>query len=224
MRYLIVSATKMEIEPLLSELTVKKIKEGKKVSASLGDHYIDIIITGIGMMQTAFHLGRILSKKTYDHVIQAGIGGAFDRDLKLASVVEVSSQQYADLGFPGPEKFNDVFDMGLQERDVLPYWHGKLLNRGQNLHHHKALKKVTGVSVNSISSKKKSIKAIIDKYDPDVEVMEGVALHYACLSIGVEYSEIRAISNYVEKRNKESWKIKEAVTELNRYLIDWLKE
>ena len=219
MRYLVVSATSLEIAPLSRAWNLSNLREG--VVQHVGD--LSVLVTGVGMMHTAFHLGRILETGSFDHVIQAGIAGAFHRELELAEVVEVISQQTADLGFPTQNGFNDIFDMGLISPDSEPYRNGRLSNISKQNDMHPGLPKVSGVSVNSISSDEGTISAIISKYQPDVEVMEGVALHYACLKKGLEYSEIRAVSNYVEPRNKSEWKIEEAVGALNTYLMDWLK-
>ena len=45
--------------------------------------------------------------------------------------------------------------------------------------------------------------------------MEGAAFFYACLSAGLEPVQLRAISNYVEPRNREAWRMREAITALN---------
>ena len=50
--------------------------------------------------------------------------------------------------------------------------------------------------------------------------MEGAAFFQACMTEGVAFSEIRAISNYVEPRNRDNWKIAEAIENLNKTLIE----
>jgi len=222
MKYLVVSATALEIKPLLTALNSIEPKDGDLLEGAFGKNSIHVLITGVGMMHMAYHLGIALERNDFDHVVLAGIAGAFDKELKLTEVVEVSTQQFADLGYPDKDRFVDVYDMELQDAHSEPYWNGKLLNPGPTGHKHPLLKKVTGVSVNCISSQQNAIDKIVLKYDPDVEVMEGIALHYACLKKKVEYSEIRAISNYVEVRNKYTWKIKESILALNNYLISWL--
>ena len=37
--------------------------------------------------------------------------------------------------------------------------------------------------------------------------MEGAAFFYVCLKEKVNFFQIRAISNFVEKRNKKNWEI-----------------
>jgi len=44
--------------------------------------------------------------------------------------------------------------------------------------------------------------------------MEGAAFFYACLLEGITCTQIRTISNKVEKRNKDNWDIPLAVKNL----------
>jgi futalosine hydrolase len=53
-----------------------------------------------------------------------------------------------------------------------------------------------------------------------VESMEGAAFMFACEIEDIPYVQIRAISNYVEKRNKEGWNIPLAIENLNRKIME----
>lgn len=44
--------------------------------------------------------------------------------------------------------------------------------------------------------------------------MEGAAFFYACLSAGVPCAQVRAVSNYVERRNRAAWKLGDAIAAL----------
>jgi futalosine hydrolase len=41
-----------------------------------------------------------------------------------------------------------------------------------------------------------------------------------CLTEKIPFAELRAISNYVEPRNRDNWKMKEAIENLNTILIE----
>ena len=49
--------------------------------------------------------------------------------------------------------------------------------------------------------------------------MEGLAFYYVLKLIQKPGIEIRAISNYVEKRNKENWNLKLSIQNLNKELV-----
>lgn len=223
MEYLLVSATGREIRPLLDAFSLDGLRDGDTASVNAYGHRLTVLVTGVGMMQAAFHTGVLLSGQSFDHAIQAGIAGAFDRELALGEVVEVVSQQYGDLGFFADGHITDVFDMGLMDADRAPWWRGKLLNPGKDNRRHATLSKVSGLSVNSVTSQQDVVMELQARYGAQVESMEGIGFQYACLSRGQEYAEIRAISNYVEPRDRGKWQVETAVAALNAYLLDWMR-
>ena len=44
--------------------------------------------------------------------------------------------------------------------------------------------------------------------------MEGAGFMYACLVEGVPFAQIRAVSNVVERRNRNAWKLNVAIDNL----------
>jgi futalosine hydrolase len=74
---------------------------------------------------------------------------------------------------------------------------------------------VTGVTVNTVHGHEPTIAALLERGHADVESMEGAALLYACLLQGVPCAQVRAVSNYVERRNRAAWKMGEAIDALN---------
>src|SRR5688572_32333701 len=96
MKILLVSATKPEIAPFL-EKNGLDTRGSVFSSHSYKGHSLDILITGVGAVQTAYFLGRHL-KPGYDLALNAGICGSFGRNLKLGDVVQVSEDYFADLG------------------------------------------------------------------------------------------------------------------------------
>src|SRR5690606_23292382 len=57
-----------------------------------------------------------------------------------------------------------------------------------------------------------------------LESMEGAAVFYACAQEELPCIQVRAISNYVEQRDKSSWKIDLAITNLNNWLQKFIRE
>jgi futalosine hydrolase len=45
--------------------------------------------------------------------------------------------------------------------------------------------------------------------------MEGAAFMSACLIHKVAFAQVRAVSNFVERRNRASWKMADAILNLN---------
>lgn len=207
MKILLVSATKFEITPLLK--TVRKIRSGEDLSSyRMGKHAVDVLITGVGMTQTAFRLGKILSQKKYDIAINTGLAGSFRKGLQLGEVVNVTADCFADFGTEDGRKFLTAEEIKLVS--AIQYRApGKVTGE---------LKKVKGITVNTVHGNTASIKKAVKKFNPDIETMEGAAFFLACTEEEIPCIQIRAISNYVVRRNKKKWETHRAITNLNNFI------
>jgi len=204
---LVVAATAKEINPFI-ELT------------RTGDiNNADILISGIGLTASTYHLARQFALKKYDLVIQAGVAGCFDLRIPLGAVVAVKQDTIADQSVVELQKLKTLFDLNLVPQDQYPYKKGWLLNTNKEVLKKTKLKIVKGISVNQISTSKQMIKFYRDVFDPVTESMEGAALHYVCLIENIPFVQIRSISNYIGERNKKKWDMMDSIANLNDTLI-----
>ena len=204
---LVVAATAKEINPFI-ELT------------RTGDiNNADILISGIGLTASTYHLAKQFSLKKYDLVIQAGVGGCFDLRIPLGAVVAVKQDAIADQSVVELERLKTLFDLNLVPQDQYPYKKGWLINPNKEVLKKTKLKIVKGISVNQISTSKQMIKFYRDVFAPVSESMEGAALHYVCLMENVPFVQIRSISNYIGERNKQKWDMMNSIVNLNETLI-----
>ncbi|WP_142683729.1 futalosine hydrolase [Chitinophaga polysaccharea] len=213
MKILVTAATTLEIQPFLQYLDTH-IPALKAANCN-----IDVLIAGIGMMHTAFSLGRHLVVNRPDIAIQAGIGGCFRHHRELGEVMLIKKEYLADLGAEDNDQFKDLFDIQLWQPSQPPFTGNSLVNTFAGLPEVPPLPLATGVSVNLVSGSQFTIQKLVAKYDPDIESMEGAAFHYACLLEEIPFLQLRSISNYVEIRDKSKWKILLAVKTLNEQLI-----
>ena len=204
---LVVAATAKEINPLM-ELT----RTG-------GLTNVHILISGIGLTASTYHLNKQLALKKYDFVIQAGVAGSFDRKISLGDVVAVKQDTIADQSVVELQKLKTLFDLKLVPQDQYPYKKGWLINPNKEILKKTKLKIVKGISVNQISTSKQMIKFYRNAFDPVTESMEGAALHYVCLMENVPFLQIRSISNYIGERNKKKWDMMDSIVNLNKALI-----
>lgn len=229
MTVLIVAATPFEIAPLIQWLN--KNLEGHPQTASNGvaayTHpskplEVRVLVTGVGMTATAFHLGQFLTRNKPDWVVNIGIAGAFDRSIALGAVVEVVSDTFADLGVEEADgRFTGLFDLGLAGPDEFPFKNGVLQNPFAR--DFDFLPKAKGLTVNKVHGFEPSIQAFNNQYpDATIETMEGAAFFYACLHAGVRFTALRGISNYVETRNREAWDLPASINGVNEVMKEML--
>jgi futalosine hydrolase len=212
-KILIVSATGAEIKGLLSNDSPIPA-EGVPFLIP-GDDAPDVygLITGVGSVATAFHLANVLAFNTYDVILNIGLAGAFNRNFALGDVLEVTSDCFADLGAVDHERFLSSVDLGLMGSDEFPYSNGLLAPKPvQGLS--TGLKMASSITVNSVHGDAEGIEAVQKQFPADLESMEGAAFFYCSLMKGIPCAQVRAVSNYVEPRNRDAWEIKLALNNL----------
>ncbi|MFM7016265.1 MAG: futalosine hydrolase, partial [Bacteroidota bacterium] len=77
------------------------------------------------------------------------------------------------------------------------------------------LKKVTGLTVQTVTGSLNSLSQLSAYYSCDIESMEGAAVFYVANQLNIPALQIRAISNYVEPRNRGNWKVQDALLSLS---------
>src|SRR6201991_3011214 len=125
----------------------------------------DILITGIGVTEDTDHLSKQLGLKKPGLVIQAGVAGCFDDTMKLGDVVVVKKETIADQSVIELKKLKTMFDLKLVPEDQFPFSKGWMVNGSDALKKIK-LKKVTGISVNEITTSKQKIQFYKENFDP----------------------------------------------------------
>ncbi|RLD81154.1 MAG: futalosine hydrolase [Bacteroidetes bacterium] len=214
MQILIVSATIFEIDKLIEDIEFTQINENF-YSKNFEKESIDILITGIGIAFTIYSLTKTLNKKKYDLVLNIGIAGSLSKKLKIGDVVQVISEEFADLGIRSKDSFSTLFDTGFIKANKFPFVDGRLKAANLKKQLIPKIKQVNGITVNTVNGNKKGIEELKKKFNADIESMEGAAVFYVCLMEKLAFTEIRSISNYVEERNKENWDIPLALSNLH---------
>lgn len=176
-------------------------------------------------MATAYHLGRALALKKYDLVLNLGVCGSFRNTIQPGTVVNVVEETIADLGAEDGDGFISVFDIGLEDANLPPFIDGKLINPFRKKYKTlEQLAEVRSLSVNTISGSEKTISRLRSFHNADVESMEGAAVFHSCLMADVPFLEVRAVSNYIEQRNKDAWKLEEAISNVSKWTRQFLEE
>jgi futalosine hydrolase len=223
MRILAVFATKEEAAPLISNFVPHVQDSISDIAANvcqLPTANCQLLFTGVGMVATSFALGKHLAENKYDLAVNFGIAGSFDRNIELGELVEISQDTFAELGAEDGEAFLPIEQLGFGES---VYYPSKKLADLYNLFNNFNLKNVPAITVNTVHGNETSINKVRERLNPAIESMEGTAFFYACREMNLPCLQIRAVSNYVEKRNRDNWKIGLAIKNLNTFAVEFLK-
>jgi futalosine hydrolase len=198
-KILLIAATHFEIEPLISLCK-----------------NCEVLITGIGIAASMYSIQKKLMQASYTMAIQAGIAGEYRTTVPLSQTYFVQKDCFADSGIYYHEKFTSLADAGLQNPNEIPYTNQWLLNP----HTYTNLQKVNAATVQAINTNPQYIQALQQKWNAQIETLEGAAMHYVCLQNNTPFIQIRSTSNYVGERNKANWKIKEALENLHIHVAE----
>ena len=225
MRILIVSATTLEIAPLVANLQDLSTGNPRMNTYTHAGHDLDVMTTGVGMVATSAWCSLVLAQEKYDLSLNLGVCGSFDRTLEPGTVVQVISDRIAEQGAEHREDFVTIHELKLVGENEFPFTSGRLMNAkppaSATL---SGLPAATGITVNTVHGNRLSIEKVTERFSPHVESMEGAAFMYACLIHEVPFAQVRAVSNFVEPRNREAWKMPEAIAALSETALQILDD
>jgi futalosine hydrolase len=215
MYILLVAATTGEIQPALDWLGETGFRIGK--------HETEALISGVGSLATTYLLTYNIHHFRPDLVLQAGIGGSFSGK-KKGTVLAVKTEILADIGVWEEGRFRTAFDLGLADPEEEPFTNGRLINPYEKLFSLAGLEEATAITVNEVSTDPGRIGWYRNEWSPELESMEGGALHYVCLREGIPFLQLRSVSNEAGDRDKTRWDIPLAITSLNARLMALLNQ
>lgn len=172
---------------------------------------VEFLITGAGIPNTILQLTTHLNNNKYDLIINIGICGSFKKKYNIGDVVEITKDNFTEIGFQDREDFVSLDNkFGINTTFQVPSA--------------TSLPKVNAITVNTVHGNLYSIDKIINQFNPDVESMEGAACFMVCEHFNIPCIQIRAISNKVEERDLSKWNISLAVNNLNSSLMKIIKD
>lgn len=217
MKILIVAATKFEVIPLLNRIgSEAPAGNSKWIKCIYQELEINVLITGVGMVATTYYTSKVLDD-SYDLAINMGICGTFNSNLDIGSVVNIYEDCIAEMGAEDGDRFLSMQDLRLEAVTKISN-----TQQGEISHVVELLPKVNAITVNKVHGNEKSIAETFSRFHPVVESMEGAAFMYVCEQEKVPYLQVRAVSNLVERRNRDHWNIPLAIENLNNKIMELL--
>ncbi len=185
---------------------------------------VSILTTGVGVPNTIYHLTKHILSRRPSLVLNIGICGAFSGQHEIGSCVHLDEEIFGDLG--ATDKNGNLLnfeslgftlsmdsDEGVFHTLKNPNRLDDYFTRMPEIQYGK------GLTVNTVSGDESLIRQRLN-WRADFENMEGAGVAYVCRQEFIPYFEFRAISNYVEPRDKSRWNVPLAVESIQKFTIE----
>ncbi|WP_310145759.1 futalosine hydrolase [Paenibacillus amylolyticus] len=151
----------------------------------------------------------------YTLVVSAGIGGGFPGVADVGSLVVADAMVAADLGSQAPDGFLSVDELGFGSSRVAADAALAVRLRDALKRAGHAVSGGTAVTVSTATGTAETAAELLRRVpDAAAEGMEGFGVATAAQQFGVPALELRGISNAVGPRDRDAWRIKDALDAL----------
>ena len=202
---------------------------GDWCSTPVNGHDCLLAVTGIGPINTAISIGRIMVEfPRVTGVLNFGIAGSFDTETApLGTPVLANAEVYPEYGLATS---NCIDPRGIK----FPQWNAAEGGAGNDkdvwdtieLTPKESLRTLklntpphvagTSLSVAGVTGTTERAVQLKQRYTALTENMEGFSLALACVQAGIPFVELRTISNVVGSRDRADWDIELAFTRLGQ--------
>ncbi|MFE9190672.1 futalosine hydrolase [Micromonospora sp. NPDC007208] len=196
--------------------------EADAVRAGLTDHTVTVTPIGVGPAVAGAATARLLALaeaagRPYRAVVSAGVAGGFTGRAEVGDTVLGTASIAADLGAESPDGFIPVDELGMPPA---------LLGAGSRVPTDPGLlaalrtalptatvgpvltvSTVTGTTAGTDELRRRHPEAV-------AEAMEGYGVAVAAAQAGVPFAELRTISNPIGPRDRDAWRLREALAAL----------
>jgi 1,4-dihydroxy-6-naphthoate synthase len=212
MKLLITAATLLESRNIIDSLNLEKETESQY---SNKDKSVKLIITGVGIPATIFSLMQIEDINLYDLLINIGIAGCFNKDVKKGSIFNVNSDYFGDTGIIKNDKFKNIFSYSWNDNYAKHFENERIQNTSDYHNFFKHLEQGSGVTVNIPE---------YQKHDALVETMEGAAFMLFAKIKNKDFIQIRGISNTVGEKDKNNWDLKSPIENYTSIITEFVEK
>ncbi|WP_019637967.1 futalosine hydrolase [Paenibacillus fonticola] len=182
----------------------------------------DVRLAGVGPIAAAANTAAILTDgpppiPAWDLVISAGIGGGFTGAAEIGSVVMATMIIAADLGAESQEGFLSLEELGFGSSRIAA--EATLTERWAKAAAAVGIPVCTApiLTLSTVTGSEATANLLSQRVPgAAAEAMEGYGVAMAAHNLQLPVLEIRAISNTVGPRQRELWKIKDALLALEQ--------
>ncbi|MGA3038819.1 MAG: futalosine hydrolase [Vulcanimicrobiaceae bacterium] len=183
---------------------------------------VEMLVTGIGPVEAATATSRALAGSAPSIVINAGIGGGFRGRAAVGDAFAIETDHLAELGLedgsplpplPGGVRLVEKTD---SDEELV----GICANVGARIG--------SAITVSTITTSDTRAEALADRFEAEIEAMEGFAVLRSAAVAGIPALELRGVSNLVGARERSGWDFdagaRAVATLLDRFLDTFVEK
>lgn len=176
---------------------------------TIGGTSVALLETGVGPVNAAY----AAATQEASSIVVCGVGGAYPGSgLDLGDVACAESEHYADLGVEGEYDMRALgFEVAAGHFNRLP------------LSLYPAERRVGFVTSATCTATDERAAELARRTGGAIESMEGAAVVHVALLRGLPVGEVRGVSNLAGKRDRASWRLKEAARAAQEALLAWIE-
>ena len=229
---IILSATAFEqgrVREGVGEAVRQEVAGREWVSGKVRGQEVVLVETGIGAVNAAHALTCVLQERRPDWVLQVGVGGAYpEGGLGIGDLAWARGENYGDLGVRTEEGWQSAEVIGIPVLTTdAEYYNcfplaGEWVDRAAEI----LTEAEVGpfVTVQECSGTDALGLERGERFGALCENMEGAAAAHVCALYGVPFVELRAMSNRVERRDRDRWDLPLAIERAQAAALRLLEE
>lgn len=178
---------------------------------------VDVVAAGVGPAAAAAATATALARTPYDLVVSAGIGGGFHPTAPVGSLVVANRIVAADLGAETADGFVPVRELGFGTNafDVDSALADRAAEAARGVLGDVAVTVGTVLTVSTVTGSAARAAELTRRHpQAAAEAMEGFGVATAADAAQVPCCELRTISNPVGPRDRDAWRIPDALRTL----------
>lgn len=212
----LISGSILKSAPLVSTLLIVPTQfELQFLSSSFREQINEtdcqLELCGFGIVVSAIRTSQLIARYSPKQVLLIGIAGTLNGRFPIGHAFQFSEVECFGIGAGAGDHYLSAHEMGWRQWPQEPKISGSLLlteRSGDNL----ANQPATLLTCCSASATDQDVQLKLKKHPKAVaEDMEGFAVAAACRFADVRLTIVRGISNRAGDRNKENWRVAEAM-------------
>lgn len=184
---------------------------------------IDFVQTGYTVYETAFMMAKALSKDRYHLILYAGLAYSLNDRMHTGDVVNVINDIPFSIGIKEANEFQNAYTLGWINKTEKPHVRGGYINMSNAYFNvFMPFMKTAALTSPQLGGDENLLDLKTSKFQMHIETSNGMGFHYACLSEGMPFYQLRAIEKNVILHTQDKELALQKLNEALKQIVDLL--